>query len=508
MTPARIAATLLASAALIAAGCDDDEQQPAAAPGPDPATLAPADAAVYATAVVRPEGDQQEAVDTALGRLLGTDDPGSFIADRIDEELAKESPGLTFEEDIEPWLGTRAGVFFEAEGLPGNSQQGALIVPATDTDAAQQAADDFATAAKEPGDARSYRGVDYTLYPHDNAVGVVDDFLVVGSNSGLRSTIDVSQGQNSLADVPAFQQEVDAAPDQLALLYADPASVLDALEQAGDVSAGDIASVDAQLGGLLQEPITASLSATSSQFALELSAGAAEGPPLASGTSSVLGDLPSDAWLALAATDAGANSVRVFESLAQPLTLILGFDVPTELETWLGDAAGYMSGTNPLAIGGAVVLQTRDEAASEQTLNELRTSFDQISALQVQPLPSGETGFQVVPLSTPIPFTFQQEGDRVIAGLSHSVDEVLAGESSIEDSDAFNAATEGLGDLPPTLYLDFESLVQLLDSIPDTANDPDFVAARPYLAALDFLAIGLGTDADRSRLRIVVGLLG
>jgi hypothetical protein len=62
-------------------GCGDDKTE--APSGPDPASVTPADALVYAEAVLRPEGEQREDVETALGTLLRTDDPGATIAAQL-----------------------------------------------------------------------------------------------------------------------------------------------------------------------------------------------------------------------------------------------------------------------------------------------------------------------------------------------------------------------------------------------------------------------------------------
>ena len=93
------------------AGCGGDGGGSSAPAGPDPATVTPADAPLFAEAVVRPEGDRKEALESALSKLLATDDPGAFVVERLDKWLAAEDAGITYEEDIEPWLGEQAGFF-------------------------------------------------------------------------------------------------------------------------------------------------------------------------------------------------------------------------------------------------------------------------------------------------------------------------------------------------------------------------------------------------------------
>ena len=99
---------------LVLASCGGDGGDGPSAPvGPDPATLAPADAPLFAEGVVRPEGDQKEAIDSALSKLLATDDPGTFVVEQLDKALAGSDAGVTYQDDIEPWLGEQAGFFLE-----------------------------------------------------------------------------------------------------------------------------------------------------------------------------------------------------------------------------------------------------------------------------------------------------------------------------------------------------------------------------------------------------------
>ena len=75
---------IAAGPALLVAGCGGGGTT-SSFTGPDPATLTPADTPLFAEAVVRPEGDQKEAVEAALSKLLATDDPGEFIIQRLDD---------------------------------------------------------------------------------------------------------------------------------------------------------------------------------------------------------------------------------------------------------------------------------------------------------------------------------------------------------------------------------------------------------------------------------------
>ena len=83
-------ALAVAAWAIAACGGGDDTTGPS---GPDPAALVPADAPVYVDAVVRPEGDQADEVDSALSKLLVTDDVSGKL--RAIGQLDAAEPGAT-----------------------------------------------------------------------------------------------------------------------------------------------------------------------------------------------------------------------------------------------------------------------------------------------------------------------------------------------------------------------------------------------------------------------------
>ena len=91
---ARAAVAPAACAALLVAGCGGGGGTTASFTGPDPASVTPADAPIFAEALVRPEGDQKDAVDSALSKLLATDDPGSLITDQLDQRARGAVQGL------------------------------------------------------------------------------------------------------------------------------------------------------------------------------------------------------------------------------------------------------------------------------------------------------------------------------------------------------------------------------------------------------------------------------
>ena len=153
----------------------------------DPASLAPAGAAVYAEAAVQPTGDRRDDALAAAGKLLRTDDPAGKLRAEIDKALAEEGDGFTWEKDFAPWLGEDAGVW--ASNLAADEPDYAVIVATKDTDAAKAALQRFKDADEDTGPytKKSHEGVDYEVDAENTAIGLVGDFLVIGTETGVQA---------------------------------------------------------------------------------------------------------------------------------------------------------------------------------------------------------------------------------------------------------------------------------------------------------------------------------
>ncbi len=501
---ARGAIALAAWSAFMVTGCGGGGGTTATFTGPDPASVTPAGAPIFAEAVVRPEGDQKDAVDSALSKLLATDDPGSLITDRLDQALDAQSKGFTYEADVAPWLGPRAGVFFDS--LSGRAD-GALVLSVTDTGAAEQAIAK-AASGKSSSHTGTYNGVDYTQTGGGSAAGVIGDLLVTGPKAAFKAAVDASRG-SSLAESSDFKTQLDSEPsDQLAFAYLSPRAIVDQLEQAKQLSADQVAAAGPQLQTLLSQPVTVSASASEDQVSLETSAATSSSTP-APEESSLLRDFPSDSWLAFGASQAGrAYGQALAEGGQAAVPSTLGLDV-SQISKWAGDLGAYVRGTSLFGLGGALVVQTSDEQASAETLNQLQRALSGSNSVSVSPLSeSGEQGFSLTPRGAPIEIQFVQRDGKVVVGLgSDSVSQVFSPSSTLGDSDVFKGATDALGsDFSPVALIDFVPLFQLVDSFPQAAQDPSYAQAKPYLDHLDYLILGGRSEGGRGSIRMVLGL--
>ena len=93
-------------------------------------SLVPASAPIYAEAAVQPTGERREDALAAAGKLLRTGDPAGKLRQLIDDGLAENGGGLTWEKDFAPWLGEDAGVW--ASNLEAPKPSWAVIVATKD----------------------------------------------------------------------------------------------------------------------------------------------------------------------------------------------------------------------------------------------------------------------------------------------------------------------------------------------------------------------------------------
>ncbi len=482
--------------------------------GPDPATMVPADAPFYMEVVIRPEGDLGSDLESALSKLLVTDDAGTMIEGAIDESLAGD--GLTYGEDIAPWLGSRAGIYLNGYDVKSDEVEGAGVVAVTDADAAQSFID-----AMEDGKETDYEGVSLTTDPAgDTAVGIDGDFLLAGSTQGVEDAIDAKDG-DTFAGIDDSTTGLDEVPDNsLFSLYADPQKAVDLLRSSGQIPAAQLKQIDEQLAQMGGGPIDAWGTVTEDSMGFGAAAPAAENAP---DPTDLMTTFPADSWFAFAAADVGGqiqSSIQQLKAgfeagLAQAAPNVAANSDPLgafqdatglnleEDVAWIGDVGGFIEGASIFGLGGGMVMTTDDEQAATDAVASLQQAVGKSAGVEVTP---GESGFglqmQGVPIGAEVAV---EDGKVVVAAGADTVDDVVSPSETLADSDTFQAAEDDLGDgLTPSVFINFAPILDLVDSTGQT--DPDIESARPYLNALDFMIGGSKVDGDRSVAGFTLGV--
>jgi hypothetical protein len=500
----------LAAAGVAAAGCGSSGGGSA---GADPAKVAPKNSLVYLSAQVRPEGDQKDAVDSIAKKVLGVDDPGKRIQTLLDQSIKESDSNLTYEDDIKPWLGQRAAIAVTSFGSGQNDTQAAAILASKDNDKAQDAIDKAADEEKPKAVKREYEGVDYR-FSDNTAVGVVDDFVVAGTEPGFKAVVDASKG-DGLTDNKQYSDAAKNADDKLGFGFVDTKALLGALGSSGQLPGG--AQSLQGLVGATDQPITLSLAATASRLTLEAVAAvtkAAEAKP-----SELLPELPGDSWFALGLSGLG-RSIRstidqfgggvgagLVQTASQQIKQATGLDLDKDILPTFGDLAVFVRGSGILTVGGGVVIKPEDPAAARRVLDKLPALIRQVGASDGVKVASanvgGAKGFRVTLPDVPGSIDAVLKGDRlVVAYTDAATREALAPRSKLSDSQDFQSATSSLSGAVPALFVSFPPIAELA-----SAASPESAAQiKQYLGAFTTLAAGTQVKDNQQIGRFVINL--
>jgi Protein of unknown function (DUF3352) len=485
----------VAALAVVVAGCGGG----AAGGDIDPATAVPTDALVYVEALVRPEGSQREEALEAAGKVLATDDPEGEIRRRLEAELE-----LDYERDVEPWLGERVA-FWMREG------SGALLLAATDTEEARAWLEDKSERGSGRVTERSYRDRDYVVHDHGMTWGIVDDFVVIGTEPALKRTIDAAEG-DSLAEADRYTDGVDELEDErLAHLWLDTPGLVElAREHDPELD---------QLSALVpfdeMPPVVASFSADGEALRVESKVRGLDraglGPLLGGGSTPLVQDLPGDAWVAGGTADAGETLRRTIDEFAGPIGGLAlrrevrrrtGLDLDRDLLDWVGHVGFFVRGTTPETVDGGLVIQPTDEERAADAFPRLVGAIQVATGVRARPVDvaGADQAFELA--LHPRQLVLARASGLVVVTRGRAAAEAALGSGDrLGDGDVYGAAEELVG-MAPALLVSMPELIELAAA----DDDPDFERARPYLEQLTVIAAGMTTDDDTATGRLAAGL--
>jgi hypothetical protein len=478
-----------------------------------PAAAVPQNAAIYLDATVKPTGTAQADAKAALGKILNTGDPGGKIVSLIQKQAKADGHPINFQQDVTPWLGEKAGVFFT--GLQSNAQKGAAVVETKDPNAALAfARKATGTTATSPAP-QTYNGAAYQADPSssDTVFGTVGNFLVEGDLTGFKAAVDASKG-DSLGDASDFKDAIGDLPDdRLGTIYTVPKNLLAAIGP-GQISPGSQAALEKTAGESLDKPVSGAVTASANDIEIEATGG---NNGVQTPQSSLITALPSQSWLALGIGNLGdvvkrsldqlKSSIPNFDQIAGQIESTTGSSLD-QLTGSLGDAAIYVEGTRKSALTGALVVQTKDPSLTGRLLSQLQGLL-QLGSTGVRPLhlSGGGTGFQINdPSAAPAPVEIAQQGDKIVIGYgANSAARTLMPAQTLADSPTFSAAAGQVSSLGTDFFLDLPSVFAVAESS-GAKSDPNYVQAKPYLDALSYLVTGSGSEGDKTELKAVLGL--
>jgi hypothetical protein len=499
-----VAGALALAASVLALGCGGGSD---AAAGGGLAELAPPDAPFYAEAVINPDDGQADAVDSLTGRF-GID-PGAELITAIDESFSTDGADLTFADDIQPWLGDHAAIFVPSFKTDASNslEDYAALAEVTDVAAANDFIAKAADASKDDTEQRTYDGTSYIFDSTDStAVGIVDDrALVAGSEAAFKVAVDAANGE-SLAGSEDYTSHLEPLPDDaLATAYFEPGQLISAGIATGDVNAADLQMVKPFLGGLLAAPVGAALTVQSDSASIDV-ASTVDSDAASSTESQLLEDLPGDSWLAAALPDLGPTLERTFDQitnsglpggrqLESEVRRTTGLELGADVFSWLGDAAGFVSGTGSPGIKFGVVAETTDPDGPRKLLAAAERLIEQTNPPPNTGPPKGaDYGFS---FGLPSAGGGAEAGvvdDMLVGAFGASVDQVLHPDTALGDDPRYAAARSALGDdMAPALFIALPEAIKVAEI--GAANDPpgegvDYQAIEPYIGDLGSLIVG------------------
>jgi hypothetical protein len=514
--PLLAALAALAAVALIAlpAGCGSGDSS-----GSDAATLAPPGTPVFVEGALRPTGELKSSTDAVAQQVGGIDNLGEYVVEKLESSAQGDGEPFDYAKEVEPWLGERAGIFFEKYDGDEFSGVGA-IVESTDTDATQEFIDAQAKASDDPYRSVSYEGVDYEVGGSEGkAIGVLDDFLVVAEGEQVfKEVVDASQG-DSLADEDTFAEAISAASDgSLADVYVDVGDLIDQSGGQIDPTARQIlqnAGIDPS-----EATAVASIVPGSDQVAIELSSDLAGEEAPTGDASSLLGELPGDAFAGFAVSGFGKQVEEALDSLDEegvpgtipPHQLKKGLkELGIDLEALTGslqDAGVFAVGSSESSLGGALVLSTKGSQATE-TIANIGKLLRSVHIAGVTALSGKYSGFSVRSdeLGEKPLVVAAKEGRIAIGyGLPATLDGLLSEAGTgktLSENPAYGDAVSSLGDTPIGGFADGPAALRLADSL---ISESGFEEAKKYLKSIRFLALGSATQGELATAKLIVGL--
>jgi Protein of unknown function (DUF3352) len=501
---------VLSAAAFPVAGCGADDQAASAA-----SELAPADVAFYGEATIKPEGDQKQAVEAILSKFPGGGQAGDKLKELIEKSLEKSDAGITFKDDIEPWLGDEAGFFVSNVGPTGFGATAGLIAT-DDEDKAQEALE---KSAEGKVSRKTYNDVEYFMDESggdSNTAAVFDGYVVLGNEEGVKAAIDASKGDSKLSDDDTYNNSIeDASDDRLALFYVNTPEFTKAIEQ----SAGTLPDSFRQF---FKEPFVATVDADDDGVVFEgnIPEELAKTFAFFGQGSDLLTQMPADSWLAFAQTDfgklldfyveafAGVSGGR--DAIEQQLRAATGLDLQKDVIDWMGDFGVFVRGTSVSELDGALVVETSDEAASKRFIGALerlaRTQGQ--GEVQIGPLSAAGAGEGFTARSADIPkpiHVFQRSGRVVFAYGDAAGRDAVDASDTLGDSPDFTSVSDSLGDYDVSFYALMQPILELAESA-GGGSEEGYQEAKPYLDPITGVVGGTSGSGDdlRSAFKVVV----
>ncbi len=506
---------LLASvvAALVLAGCGSSSS-------PDPAGVAPPDSPLFLEATLQPQGTLKSNIESLTKNLAGIDDLGGLIVSKLQSSASASGEELDFGKEVKPWLGEKAGLFFERYDGSNFSRYG-VAVQTTDAGATQSFIEKQVKSSHEPVKSASYQGVNYKVQGSDGtSIGVLGSFLVIAEDEQVfRDAISASKGE-SLADVGSYKSATAAKPaESLADAYVDIGSLI---QQSGS-GVGAQALQLFKAAGIEPNHATAlaSLLPGSNRVEIDASSNLGGEKPPSGNASSLLGSFPASAFAGLAVSGFGKQLEEAIDSIdasgippslpphkLKSTLLQAGINLD-KIAGSLDDAGVFAEGASKGSLGGALVLTVKEASEARETVANIGLLLRHAGVPGLTAISGTASGFSVHSSELGSkPLAVLAEGERIAIG--HGLPAARQGLStessqSLASTASYKEAVAALGSTPISGFVNGPAALSLAAALVPR-SEQGFQKAMPYLAKISYLALGAGSSGELATAKLIVGL--
>ncbi len=509
-----IAAVL--AAALVVAGCGGGS----GGGGGEPAGLVPKSAPVYLEANLKPDGKTSEALNEVASTVLGIDNVGEFVAEELEGAALGEGEKLNFEEEIEPWLGEKAGLYLA--GYDGNDFHGVgMALETTNSGEAEEFIEERVEKSGEGDEQGEFEGNKYFEDAEEESViGTIGDYIVFGETKGDFEAMAKAFEGEGLNESAKFKEAMDTAPEEgIGNVYVDIGGLIE--ETRSVLPAETEAFFD--LVGI--EPKQATAVATviprSDQLEIDVSSNLGNTVPEAGDATAALEALPASATLGFATAEFGKSFSEGLEEFSQkgipgqiePGELgeafqAMGIDVKT-LGQSFGDLSGFVEGSSQADLGGAVVIEAKDATEAKNMIANIGLLLRATKTPGVTAVSGEVSGFSVrVPELGTTPLVVGSAGEKIVIayGAKAAAQALRSQTKTLGTTPGFEAAKSSLGSTPMSAFVAGGPMLGLVESMLAPEELADLEEAKPYLDKIDYLGIGAEAEGDTQTAKLIIGL--
>ncbi|MBS1677589.1 MAG: DUF3352 domain-containing protein [Actinobacteria bacterium] len=509
-----IAAVL--AAALVVAGCGGGS----GGGGGEPAGLMPKKAPVYLEANLQPDGKTSEALNGIAQTVLGIENIGEFVAEELEQAALGEGEKLNFEEDVEPWLGEKVGLYLA--GYDGNEFSGVgMALETTDSGAAEGFIEERVAQNGGGDEAGEFEGHKYYEEPDGEAVlGMIGDYVAFGETKGdFEEMVKAFEGEG-LNEAPQFKEAMEGASDEgVGNVYVDIGGLIKETRSALPPE------TEAFLDLVQIEPRQATAVATviprTDQIELDVSSNLGKTVPTQGDATAALEALPATAVLGFASADFGkafGEGVEAFSENGVPGQLepgelgaafeAMGLDLKTLGESF-GDLSGFVEGTSESNLGGALVVEAKDAETAKSMVARIGLLLRGTNTPGVTAINGNLSGFSVrVPELGSKPLIVGAAGEKIVVayGPQAAAQALRSQAKTLGSTSGFEAAKGALGSTPMTTFVSGGPMLSLVETLLSPEELAELDEARPYLEKVDYIGVGSEAEGKTTTAKLVVGL--